>query len=164
MQRRGTLRSAPTHAGYLVAMGERSGPCRGSTTHLRHNLNSSKCSTVQGARTCARRSHFVRKKSLFAPLKFPVRAPPPSCANHLNFRGLSRCDSRLGKGRALNFPVNSLISGNLRARPVRRRLHPPPPSLPKPATDSSRTERPFLRPFLARRGLQPRVSARRHRL
>jgi hypothetical protein len=35
---------------------------------------------------------------------------------------------------------------------------------PKPATDSSLAERPFLRPFLARGGLRIPVSARRYRL
>ena len=43
-------------------------------------------------------------------------------------------------------------------------LRPPPPSLPKPAIDSSLAEGPFLWPFLARGGLQFPVSARRHRL
>ena len=43
-------------------------------------------------------------------------------------------------------------------------LHPPPPSLPKPATDSLPAEKPFLRPFLACGGLRFPVSARRHRL
>ena len=38
------------------------------------------------------------------------------------------------------------------------------PSLPKPATDSSLAEKPFLRPFLACGGLWFPVSARRHRL
>src|SRR5215831_8346360 len=44
------------------------------------------------------------------------------------------------------------------------RLHPPPPSPPKPATDSSLAEKPFLRPFLASDGLRFPASARRHRL
>jgi hypothetical protein len=43
-------------------------------------------------------------------------------------------------------------------------LQTPPPSLPKPAVDSSQTERPFLRPFLARGGLRFPVSVRRYRL
>ena len=40
----------------------------------------------------------------------------------------------------------------------------PPPSLPKPATDGSLAEKPFLRPFFTRGGLRFPVSARRHRL
>ena len=40
----------------------------------------------------------------------------------------------------------------------------PPPSLPKPATDSSLAEKPFLRAFLACGGLRFPISARRHRL
>ena len=40
----------------------------------------------------------------------------------------------------------------------------PPASLPKPAVNSSRAERPFLRPFLARGGLRFPVSAQRYRL
>src|SRR5215831_2213342 len=44
------------------------------------------------------------------------------------------------------------------------RLHPPPPSPPKPATDSSLAEKPFLRPFLACSGLRFPVSAQRYRL
>src|SRR6516162_11645207 len=45
-----------------------------------------------------------------------------------------------------------------------RSIWSPPPSLPKPATDSSLAEKPFLRPFLACGGLRFPVSARRHRL
>ena len=45
-----------------------------------------------------------------------------------------------------------------------RSLSCPPPSLPKPATDSSLAEKPFLRPFLACGGLRFPVSARRRRL
>ena len=58
---------------------------------------------------------------------------------------------------ALLIPVSSAETGS-------RNLHAPPPSLPKPATDSSLAEKPFLRPFLARGGLRFPVSARRHRL
>ena len=45
-----------------------------------------------------------------------------------------------------------------------RALVRPPPSLPKPATDSSLAEKPFLRPFLACGGLRFPVSAQRYRL
>src|SRR6516165_5227219 len=45
-----------------------------------------------------------------------------------------------------------------------RSLWSPPPSPPKPATDSSLAEKPFLGPFLACDGLRFPVSARRHRL
>ena len=45
-----------------------------------------------------------------------------------------------------------------------RALVRPPPSLPKPSTDSSLAERPFLRPFLACGGLRFPVSLPRHRL
>jgi hypothetical protein len=44
-----------------------------------------------------------------------------------------------------------------------RALIRPPPSLPKPAVNSSQAERPFLRPFPACGGLRYPVSARRHR-
>ena len=51
------------------------------------------------------------------------------------------------------FPGITLIFGNNRETGFAR-LHPPPPSLSKPATDSSLAERPFLRPFSARGSLR----------
>ena len=62
------------------------------------------------------------------------------------------------------LPRANLFSSELDLETGFAGLHPPPPSLPKPATDSSLAEKPFLRPFLACGGLRFPVSARRPRL